>query len=145
MTLFYYHKEQRPGESAIRILPEKMPLCPLCEEAGSPKLILYDSTHRKGREINQVEVWYLIPRGECPVCHAIHRMLPQIFLPYKQYLAKYIAAAIHSDLPAADFADVNGWETSPSEISIERWRFWSDQSGEELKNNPLYACLSKKA
>ena len=64
----------------------------------------------------------MIPRHQCdnPKCRKIHRMLPDILVPYKHYPEETISGVLDEVVGPDDMDS----ENFPSEKSMERWHHW---------------------
>lgn len=80
--------------------------CPKC----GGELKYYDSVPRivrtKGRETTRVPM----RRFRCAHCGAVHRELPELLFPYKQYEAEVIIGVLEGLLPVKHW----GLKTSPA-------------------------------
>lgn len=66
--------------------------------------------------------WIKIPRHQCdnPKCRKIHRMLPDVLVPFKHYPEETISGVL-DDIVGPDDMDS---ENFPSEKSMNRWHHW---------------------
>ena len=90
--------------------------CPSCNTALEYRDSCLRTLLKEGRERNILQ----IRRLKCPNCGQIHRELPDILAPYKQYSAEIISGALDGvitleDEDAADY---------PAENTHKRWRRW---------------------
>lgn len=90
--------------------------CPIC---GEP-LAYRDSCKRKMLLEGREQRTYLIRRLKCPSCGRIHRELPDILLPFKQYAAEIIAGVLDGIVTSNDEDD---WDY-PCEMTMLRWKAW---------------------
>lgn len=92
-------------------------LCPVCKEGI---LLFRDYCGRIVRHEGGESEKILIPRHQCsnPKCRRIHRMLPDILVPFKHYTEDVIADAVSNRL------DVNRTNDAPSPATIRRWKRW---------------------
>lgn len=94
-------------------------ICPCC----GGKLRYYDKVKRvvrtKLRKTSQIE----IRRLRCAVCGAIHRELPEVIFPYKQYDADVIEGVLEGFITC----ETLGFEDYPSEVTMTRWRSQKEQ------------------
>ena len=132
VPLLSYEVETTP-EYPIRIISRKMPLC----TCGKSRLTSRDCVIRCFLADRDVEFRIRIPRGQCPVCHATHRMLPLFLCPHKQYLSLSIQEAL-------DKGYISEKNSGPSESTVNRWRKWAGEDYANVKDDPRYACFSKK-
>lgn len=66
--------------------------------------------------------WIRIPRHRCdnPKCRRIHRMLPDILVPYKHYQEETISGVLDGIVSPDD----EDSENFPSEKTMIRWHHW---------------------
>lgn len=85
-------------------------------------LLFRDYCKRIIRSEDGSHEWIMIPRHQCdnPKCRKIHRMLPDILVPYKHYPEKTISGVL-DEIVGPDDMDS---ENFPSEKSMERWHHW---------------------
>lgn len=99
-------------------LPESSEyLCPVCK-AGL--LIFRDYCSRIIRYEGGDSEKLCIPRHQCnnPKCRKLHRMLPDILVPYKHYSESVINDAVNDTLELDRIKD------APSLVTIRRWKRW---------------------
>ena len=85
-------------------------------------LLFRDYCKRIIRSEDGSREWIMIPRHQCdnPKCRKIHRMLPDILVPYKHYPEQTISGVL-DEIVGPDDMDS---ENFPSEKSMERWHHW---------------------
>ena len=66
--------------------------------------------------------WIKIPRHQCnnPKCRKIHRMLPDVLVPFKHYPEETISGVLDDIVGPEDMDS----ENFPSEKSMDRWHHW---------------------
>ena len=64
--------------------------------------------------------WIRIPRYRCnnPGCRKLHRILPDILVPYKHYQEEVIADSLDGRISPSDSDD------RPSEQTVKNWNHW---------------------
>ena len=87
--------------------------CPKC--GGDLKY--YDSVKRlvrtKGRK-----TWYIqMRRLRCTECRSLHRELPELIFPYKQYESEVIVGVLDGLISC----ETIGFEDYPCEMTMTRW------------------------
>ncbi len=92
-------------------------LCPVCKEGN---LIFRDYCLRTVRYEGGESEKIRIPRHQCnnPGCRKLHRMLPDILVPYKHYSEDVIRDAV------SDKLDLSMIDDLPSMVTIKRWKRW---------------------
>lgn len=108
-----------PGKGNI-FLPESSDfLCPICQQGS---LVFRDHCKRIIRYEGGTSEWVMIPRHRCnnPKCNRLHRMLPDILVPYKHYAEETISGVLDG-IVSPDDADS---ENCPSEQTMIRWHHW---------------------
>lgn len=88
--------------------------CPHC----GGQLKYYDSVKRILRKKNGLVKKINIRRLRCMECGSIHRELPKIIFPYKQYEAEIIVGVINELITY----ETIGFEDYPCELTMIRWR-----------------------
>lgn len=90
-------------------------LCPSCKNGH---LYYRDHCRRLIRYEGGDKEWIHIPRHACDNCKRIHRMLPDIALPFKQYSESVISDSITEKIvpETSDFRS--------SETTVRRWNHW---------------------
>lgn len=90
-----------------------MSICPGCGGA----LKHYDNVWRivrtKGRKTWKI----LIQRLRCTRCRALHREIPDVIFPYKQYESEVIMGVLEGFITP----DTPGFEDYPCEMTMLRW------------------------
>ena len=88
--------------------------CPKC----GASLKFYDTVPRiirtKGRSYKYIK----LRRLRCLECSAVHREIPSIIFPYKQYEAEIIRGVLEGFITPETY----GYEDYPSEMAMVRWR-----------------------
>ena len=94
-------------------------LCPVCRNGS---LIFRDYCKRIVRYEDGTSEWLCIPRHRCtnPKCRKLHRMLPDLLVPYKHYPEETVSGII-DDVINPDDEDS---EIYPSETTMIRWHHW---------------------
>lgn len=88
--------------------------CPKCGGA----LTHYDTVGRIVRTKARMTEQIKLRRSRCAKCRALHRVLPETVLPYKQYEAEII----HGVLEGLITCETLGFEDYPCEMTMDRWR-----------------------
>lgn len=88
--------------------------CPKCY--GEMKY--YDNVKRIVRTKRRVTKRVKILRLRCINCGAIHRVIPRLLYPYKQYEAELIRGVIEGLITP----ETLGYEDYPCEATMERWK-----------------------
>lgn len=99
-------------------LPEQVEyICPVCKKG---RLVFRDYCRRILRHEADDPEWLEVPRHQCdnPGCSKIHRMLPDIMVPYKHYQEEVIVDAVDERLDPATSDD------RPSERLVRLWKCW---------------------
>lgn len=90
-----------------------IPTCPKC----GGQLKRYDRVERivrtKGRKTQKI----LLRRLRCEECGAIHRELPELIFPYKQYEAEIVIGVLEGFITC----ETLGFEDYPCEMTMLRW------------------------
>ncbi|MCD8022577.1 MAG: DUF6431 domain-containing protein [Lachnospiraceae bacterium] len=103
-------------EKIFEIINLAVSFCPICGEALEERDTCIRYLLREGRE----REIYIIPRGECAKCGRIHRMLPDIAAPYKQYAAEVISGVLDGVVQPGDEDSAD----YPCEATMQRWHHW---------------------
>lgn len=79
-----------------------------------------DRCSRSIRHLGGEQEWLKIPRHQCDNegCGRIHRMLPDILLPYKHYEQPVVRDSVDGRL------DLDKAGNAPSAESVKRWCHW---------------------
>lgn len=89
-------------------------VCPKC----GGELKYYDSVRRLVRTKNR-KTWKIpMRRLRCKKCGALHRELPEIIFPYKQYESEVIVGVIDGLITC----ETLGYEDYPCEMTMGRWK-----------------------
>lgn len=88
--------------------------CPNC--GGGLKH--YDSVNRYVRGRRGIKKQVKIRRLRCIKCGKIHRELPELVVPYKQYDAEIIKGVKEGYITP----EVIGYEDYPCEVTMDRWK-----------------------
>lgn len=95
------------------MVEENVSICPKC--GGS--LQYYDSVQRVVRTKRR-KTWRVpMRRLKCDDCGALHRELPEIIFPYKQYEAEVIIGVREGFITC----ETLGYEDYPCEMTMLRW------------------------
>lgn len=108
-----------PGLDNIFLQKGSEFFCPVCRKGT---LIFRDYCCRIVRYEGGTHEWIWIPRHQCDnsQCNRIHRMLPDILVPYKHYTEETVAGVL-DEVISADDADS---ENYPAETTMIRWHHW---------------------
>lgn len=87
-------------------------VCPKCGQ-----LKYYDTVQRIVRTKGRRTCWIDIRRLRCVVCRAVHRELPEVIFPYKQYEAEVIIGVLEGVITS----ETLGFENYPCEMTMDRW------------------------
>lgn len=87
--------------------------CPKC----GGELKYYDSVQRIVRTKGREKHWIDIRRLRCVTCRAVHRELPEIIFPYKQYEAEIAIGVLEGLITSKTL----GFEDYPCEMTTARW------------------------
>lgn len=94
-------------------------VCPKC----GGELKYYDSVRRLVRTKNR-KTWKIpMRRLRCKKCGALHRELPEIIFPYKQYESEVIVGVIDGLITC----ETLGFEDYPCEMTMTRWKAQKEQ------------------
>ena len=88
-------------------------ICPKCGGA----LIFYDRVKRIVRSKGRNTEWIVVRRLKCKQCGAVHRELPELIFPYKQYEYEIIVGVIEGLITPSTY----GYEDYPTELTMLRW------------------------
>ncbi len=89
-------------------------VCPKC--GGG--LIFFDTVKRIVRTKNGLRYTIKLRRFRCSFCGSIHREIPKIIFPYKQYESEIITGVREGLITP----DVIGFEDNPCEETMKRWK-----------------------
>ncbi|MCC8152092.1 MAG: DUF6431 domain-containing protein [Lachnospiraceae bacterium] len=89
-------------------------ICPKC----GGELRYFDTVRRSLRTKRGEQSWVKIRRLRCKSCGSVHRELPEIIFPYKQYETEIIQGVIEGLITS----DTLGYEDYPCEMTMIRWR-----------------------
>lgn len=92
---------------------EDVSICPKC--GGDLKY--YDSVQRIVRTKNRKTWRFPMRRLRCTGCGALHRELPDLIFPYKQYEAEVIIGVMDGLITCKTL----GFEDYPCEATMRRW------------------------
>ncbi|MBR5979322.1 MAG: hypothetical protein IK029_00860 [Oscillospiraceae bacterium] len=115
-----------------RLMCDELPNCPECENLpdlkciGSIRLKLQDNVRRHYIESGGDVTWFEIPRGLCPSCNCIMRILPDFLAPFKHYRADDMS--VYLGRSEDDNLDVS----APSEWTRKNWNNWLEINHDEL-------------
>lgn len=84
------------------------------------QLIFRDYCRRILRQEGGDSEWIMIPRHRCnnPGCRKLHRILPDILVPYKHYQEEVIVDSLDKRIDPACSDD------RPSEQTVRHWNHW---------------------
>ena len=97
--------------------------CPVCGAELNKK----DHVLRVFKKAGGSKEWYRIERRKCKCCGKTHRLLPDMWAPYKHYGAELIEDVIDEAVSEEDVAT----EDYPCEATMKRWCQWF----EDIKEN----------
>lgn len=90
----------------------------ICPKCGGSELKYYDHVQRvvrtKGRNTWKIQM----RRLRCMECGALHRELPELIFPYKQYEAEVIIGVLEGLISC----ETLGFEDYPCEMTMLRWK-----------------------
>jgi len=89
-------------------------VCPKC----GGRLRYFDTVKRIVRTKGRKTWWIPLRRLRCAVCGSVHRELPALIFPYKQYEAEVIMGVLEVILTS----ETLGFEDYPCEMTMSRWR-----------------------
>lgn len=89
-------------------------ICPVC----GGHLKYYDKVRRIVRTKRKKTTRIDIRRLRCSNCNSLHREIPNIIFPYKQYEAELIRGVIEGYITP----ETLGYEDYPSEMTMLRWK-----------------------
>ena len=103
-------------------------LCPTCKNGS---LIFRDYCNRIVRHEGGETEWIRIPRHQCnnPNCRRIHRMIPDILVPFKHYDSDVIQDAVSDRLNTTQTDD------APSPATIQRWKRWIELNKDDINGH----------
>lgn len=77
----------------------------------------YDSVPRNLRTKHRAIKRIFVERKMCNYCGTIHRVIPDVAFPYKQYEAELISGVVEGLITA----ETLGFEDYPCESTMKRW------------------------
>lgn len=89
-------------------------ICPKC--GGDLKF--YDTVSRIVRTKGRVSKYIRLRRLKCLKCSAVHREIPGIIIPYKQYETEIIRGVQEGFITP----EIYGYEDYPCERTMVRWK-----------------------
>jgi len=89
-------------------------VCPKC----GGQLKHYDTVKRIVRTKGRKTWWIAVRRLRCARCGALHRELPELIFPYKQYESEVISGVLEGLITC----ETLGFEDYPCECTMIRWR-----------------------
>ncbi len=92
---------------------EQVTVCPNC----GGYLEYYDKVPRIVRSKRRETAWILIRRLRCESCRHVHREIPDMIFPYKQYEAELIRGVLEGLITSQTL----GYEDYPCELTMLRW------------------------
>ena len=103
-------------------------LCPECKKGS---LIFRDYCKRHVKYDGGDKEWILIPRHKCdnPACKKLHRMIPDMLLPYKHYAESVICDTID------DRIDPSVSDDRPSVMTAIRWKKWINELADDINGH----------
>ena len=103
----------------------------LCNTCKNGTLEPLDYCERSIRYEGGEREWLIIPRHRCtnPQCRKIHRMLPDILIPYKHYSEETISGVLDGVVTPDDTES----ENYPCETTMERWRRWFEANRSNIE------------
>ena len=124
-----YHMDH--NRTTPRLLCDEFPNCPSC--ANSPNAILLksirlkllDNVRRHFKIYGGDVVWIEIPRGSCPYCRCVIRILPDFLAPFKHYRADDMSGYLDGKKDSIDVLHPTDW-------TIANWDKWLSINHEEL-------------
>lgn len=93
--------------------------CPKC----GGELKYYDSVKRIVRTKARRTWKITMRRLRCKKCRSLHRELPELVFPYKQYEAEVIIGVLEDLITC----ETLGFEDYPCEMTMERWKAQEQQ------------------
>lgn len=94
-------------------------ICPKC----GGELKHYDSVRRIVRTKRR-ETWYIhMRRLRCTKCRSVHREVPELVFPYKQYEAEVIIGVLEGLITC----ETIGFEDYPCDMTMMRWKAHNSQ------------------
>ncbi len=94
-------------------------ICPKC--GGT--LRYFDSVQRIVRTKERKTWRILLRRLRCSNCGALHREIPALIFPYKQYESEIVRGVTEGLITC----DTLGFEDYPCEMTMERWKAQKSQ------------------
>ncbi len=101
------------------MVKENETVCPIC----GGELRKYGSVQRIVRTKRRQSDYICLKRLQCRKCLSVHREIPEIIFPYKQYEAEMIIGVLEGFITP----DVLGFEDYPCELTMKRWKMQSLQ------------------
>ena len=89
----------------------------ICPKCGSD-LKYYDHVSRFVRTEHGRKIKITLRRFKCEKCNTIHREIPKIIFPHKQYSSEIIKGVLN-DVISPDILD---YEDFPCEETMKRWK-----------------------
>ena len=96
------------------MIPAYSAICPKCHVMMKH----YDKVRRVVRSANNSKYYIQLNRVKCPKCKHVHRVIPDVLFPYKQYESRIVFKTIFGIITS----DTILYEDYPCEKTIERWR-----------------------
>ena len=148
VIMSHFHREEIDGKPTPRLVCDQPVLCSRCNQVP---LVSLDYVRRICLSWNGTENWFEIPRGICPNCQTIHRMLPDGLVPYKHYDKEVISThlkyppddPINSEIPSETFDLLNS--PLPCNLTISNWLEWKDGGYRNLPIHPSYDCFDRNS
>lgn len=130
--MLHYHEDTSRNRTTPRLLCDEPPICPEC--GNSPdlrntvdaRLEVKGSVRRHYKTDGGYMVWYEIPKGICPICNSIMRILPDFMAPFKHYRTDVMSAYLGRKRNSIDAKE------NPSDWTIDNWDTWLKINHDEL-------------
>ena len=143
-----YHVVPIKGKPTPRLVADQLLLCSRCRVVT---LVTKDYVRRICLSWSGREQWFEIPRGFCPSCHMLHRMLPERQVPYKHYEKTVIATylkyppdePIPEEVPEETVDLLN--KPLPCDLTVNHWQEWRDNGYPRLPEHPSYDYFERNA
>ncbi len=116
-------EDRKAKRTTPRILCDELPNCPECENSPMVdpdtdcRLKQQGNVRRHFKKDGGEVKWYEIPRGACPNCKSVMRILPDFMAPFKHYATDVMSGYLSG---RTDNIDV----TNPSDWTLENWDKW---------------------
>ncbi|MCR5177959.1 MAG: DUF6431 domain-containing protein [Lachnospiraceae bacterium] len=130
--MMLYHEDTSKYRTTPRLLCDDPPFCPECENSpdldNTPdaRLEVKGSVRRHYKTDGGYAVWYVIPKGICPICKCNMRILPDFMAPFKHYRTDVMSAYLGGKRNSIDAKE------NPSDWTIDNWDRWLEINHDEL-------------